>query len=133
MTITFIIALIKKKDDIEKLDFSFKKKLNLIFFIQVNNIKIILLIESNDLIDFDNIVSNISFDIIFNCFFTNSSRFYCKNRRRKKIKIIKLTIVKIIKIQINIVEYKIVNITLNSEVKCNLINKIFAKKLVFFF
>ena len=30
---TFIIVLIKKKNDIEELDFSFKKKLNLIFFI----------------------------------------------------------------------------------------------------
>ena len=110
----------------------FKKKLNLIFSIQINSTKIILLIELNNLVNFNNIASNINFDIIFNCFFINSSRFYCKNRRRKKTKIIKLTIVKIIKIQINIIEYKIVNTTLNNKVKYNLISKVFAKKLVFF-
>ena len=104
----------------------------MIFFIQVNNTKIILLIKLNDLINFDNIVLNINFDIIFSCFFIDSSRFYFKNRRRKKIKLIKLTIVKIIKIQINVIEYKIVNITLNSEIEYNLINKVFAKKLAFF-
>ena len=114
------------------MNFSFKKKLNLIFSIQINSTKIILLIESSNLVNFNNIVSNISFDIIFNCFFINSSRFYFKNRRRKKIKTIKLTIVKIIKIQINIIKYKIVNITLNNKVKYNLINKVFAKKLTFF-
>ena len=119
----------KKENDIEKLDFSFKKKLNLIFFIQVNSTKIILSIKSNNSINFNNIVLNINFDIIFSCFFINSSRFYFKNRRRKKTKTIKLTIIKIIKIQINIIEYKVVNITLNNKTKYNLINKVFAKKL----
>ena len=101
----------------------------MIFFIQVNNTKIILSIESNDLIDFDNVVSNINFNIIFNLFFTNSSRFYRKNRRRKKTKTIKLTIIKIIKIQVNVIEYKVVNTTLDNEIECNLINKVFARKL----
>ena len=67
--------------------------------------------------------------MIFSCFFTNSSRFYRKNRRRKKTRTIKLVIVKIIKIQVNVTKYEIVNITLNSEIECNLINKVFARKL----
>ena len=33
------------------------------------------------------------------------------------------------KIQINVVEYKVVNATLNSEAKYNLISKVFARKL----
>ena len=105
----------------------------MIFFIQVNSTKIILSIESNDLINFNNIALDISFDIISSCFFIDSSRFYRKNRCRKKTKAIKLTIVKIIKIQINIIEYEIVNTTLDSEAKCNLINKVFARKLALLF
>ena len=65
----------------------------------------------------------------FDVSFASSNRSYRKNQRRKRFKKFKLVIVKIMKIQINVIEYKIVNVTLNCEAKCNLISKSFARKL----
>ena len=87
--------------------------------------------------NFDNFVSNVNIDTIFNCefdaSFASSNRSYRKNQRRKRFKKFKLVIIKIMKIQINVIEYEIVNVTLNCEVECNLISKSFARKLALFF
>ena len=87
--------------------------------------------------DFDDFVSKDNIDMISNCEFDASfaslNRSYRKNQRRKRFKKFKLVIIKIMKIQINVIEYEIVNVTLNCEVECNLISKSFARKLALLF
>ena len=128
----------KEDQDVENFDISFKKRVDLIFFIQVNNMKIVSSMRSNvSSSDFDDFVSKDNIDMIFsyefNVSFANSNRSYRKNQRRKRFKKFKLVVIKIMKIQVNVIEYEIVNVTLNCEVECNLINKSFAKKLTFLF
>ena len=78
----------------------------------------------------DNI--NIDFDIFFesNYFIEliEFNRIHRENNQKRSIKQFKLTIKNIIKIKIYNFNHDDINVILNIEIECNLINKIFENK-----